>query len=141
MATQCNEAKLIFHDLDSDLDSREVVGRFDGGEITSDAGAVLLREVEKRTRVLGRMSECFEDGRDPDRIEHTVESLVNPHGLARLVEAQHPPGQGEGVELAPVHAPVALLGRGAVMTHPGAFQSSAASAAKVSGPLPLTVNR
>ena len=53
MATQCSEGKLIFHGLDS----REVVGRFDGGEITSDAGAVLLREVEKRTGILGRMSE------------------------------------------------------------------------------------
>ena len=72
MATQCTEGKLTFHDLDS----RGVVGRFDGGEITSDAGAVVLREVEKRTRVLRRMSECFEDGRDPERIEHTVESLV-----------------------------------------------------------------
>ena len=72
MTTHCNEAKLRFHDLDS----REVAGRFDGGEITSDAGAVLLREVEKRTRVLRRMSECFEDHRDPERIEHTVESLV-----------------------------------------------------------------
>ena len=72
MTTQCNETKLIFHDLDS----HEVVGRFDGGEITSDAGAVLLREVEKRTRVLGRISECFADHRDPERIEHTVESLV-----------------------------------------------------------------
>ena len=45
MATQCNAEKLAFHELDS----REVVGRFDGGEITSDAGGVLLREVEKRT--------------------------------------------------------------------------------------------
>ena len=33
MATQCNAEKLAFHELDS----REVVGRFDGGEITSDA--------------------------------------------------------------------------------------------------------
>ena len=72
MGTQCSEGKLIFHDLDS----REVVARFDGGEITSDAGAVLLREVEKRTGILGRMSECFEDHRDPERIEHKVESLV-----------------------------------------------------------------
>ena len=72
MTTQCIEGKLMFHDLGS----REVVARFDGGEITSDAGAVLLREVEKRTGVLGRMSECFEDHRDPERIEHTVESLV-----------------------------------------------------------------
>ena len=72
MTTQCSEGKLIFHELDS----REVVGRFDGGEIPSDAGAVLLRKVEKRSRILGRMSECFEDHRDPERIEHTVESLV-----------------------------------------------------------------
>ena len=72
MATQCNAEKLAFHELDS----REVVGRFDGGEITSDAGGILLREVEKRTGLLGRMSECFEDHRDPERIEHTVESLV-----------------------------------------------------------------
>ena len=72
MTTQCTEEKLIFHDLDS----REVVGRFDGGEITSDAGAIVLREVQKRTGILGRMSECFEDHRDPQRIEHTVESLV-----------------------------------------------------------------
>ena len=72
MTTQCNATKLTFHELDS----REVVGRFDGGEITSDAGGVLLREVEKRTRILGRMSECFDDHRDPERIEHSVESLV-----------------------------------------------------------------
>ena len=77
MKTQCSEGKLIFHDLDS----REVVARFDGGEITSDAGAVLLREVEKRTGILGRMSECFEDHRDPQRIEHTVESLVKQRGM------------------------------------------------------------
>ena len=65
MTTQCTETKLMFHDLDS----RDVVGRFDGGEITSDAGAILLREVEKRTGILVRMSECFEDHRDPERIE------------------------------------------------------------------------
>ena len=72
MTTQCNATKLTFQELDS----REVVGRFDGGEITSDAGGVLLREVEKRTRILGRMSECFDDHRAPERIEHTMESLV-----------------------------------------------------------------
>ena len=46
MTTQCNATKLTFHELGS----REVVGRFDGGEITSDVGGLLLREVEKRTR-------------------------------------------------------------------------------------------
>ena len=41
MTTQCNATKLTFHELNF----REVVGRFDGGEITSDAGGLLLREV------------------------------------------------------------------------------------------------
>ena len=77
MTTQCNESKLEFHELDS----REVEARFDGGEITSDAGGILLREVEKRTRISGRMSECFADHRDPERIEHTVESLVKQRVL------------------------------------------------------------
>ena len=44
------------------------MGRFDGGEITSDAGGILLREVEQRTRILGRLSECFAAGLDSARI-------------------------------------------------------------------------
>ena len=48
MTAQCNATKLIFHELKT----RGVVGRFDGGEITSDAGGMLLREVEKRTGIL-----------------------------------------------------------------------------------------
>ncbi len=57
------------------------MGRFDGGEITSDAGGVLLREVEQRTRILGRLSECFTDYRDPDRVEHPVEALIKQRVL------------------------------------------------------------
>ena len=72
MTAECTRTKLRFQDLDG----RDVVGRFDGGEITSDAGGVLLREVEQRTRILGRLSECFTDHRDPDRIEHSVEALT-----------------------------------------------------------------
>ena len=51
MKTECSEGKLIFHDLDS----REVVARFDGGEATSDADAVLLRKIKNCTAKLGRM--------------------------------------------------------------------------------------
>ena len=72
MSTECTRTKLMFQRLDG----REVVGRVDGGEITSDAGGILLREVEQRTRILGRVSECFTDHRDPDRIEHSVEALI-----------------------------------------------------------------
>ena len=77
MTTECTRTKLLFQGLDG----REVVGRFDGGEITSDAGGVLLREVEQRTRILGRLSQCFTDYRDPDRIEHPVEGLIKQRVL------------------------------------------------------------
>jgi hypothetical protein len=53
-----------------------VVGRFDGGAITSDAGGLLLREVEKRTGILERFAGCFRDYRKEEQIEHTVKELV-----------------------------------------------------------------
>ena len=77
MTAECTRTKLRFQGLDG----RDVVGRFDGGEITSDAGGVLLREVEHRTRILGRLSECFTDYRDPDRVEHPVEALIKQRVL------------------------------------------------------------
>ena len=77
MNAECTRTKLRFQGLDG----RDVVGRFDGGEITSDGGGVLLREVEHRTRILGRLSECFTDHRDPDRIEHSVEALIKQRVL------------------------------------------------------------
>jgi len=53
-----------------------VIGNFDGGRITSDAGGLLLREVEKRIRIIGRFAKCFTDYRQAARIEHSVEELV-----------------------------------------------------------------
>lgn len=55
---------------------REVVARFDGGHVTSDGGALLLRQVEQQTGILRRLAACFTDQRDPLRIEHTVEQLI-----------------------------------------------------------------
>ena len=55
---------------------RRIVGRFDGGTLSSDAGALLLRDVEERTGLLAKVSRCFTDYRDPRRIEHSVEDLV-----------------------------------------------------------------
>ncbi len=55
---------------------REVVARFDGGAITSDAGGLLLREVEDRSAIIGRFARGFVDHRDPELIEHTVEELI-----------------------------------------------------------------
>jgi hypothetical protein len=53
-----------------------VVAAFDGGTVTSDAGGLLLREVEKATGLIERFSECFVDRRDPRRIEHSVREMV-----------------------------------------------------------------
>jgi hypothetical protein len=66
------------------LGSRQVTARFDGGRITTEGGALLLREVARKTGLLRRFSECFRDHRDPERIEHTVEELVSQrvYGLA-----------------------------------------------------------
>src|SRR5512136_3411907 len=80
METECTPAQLEFHALGQ----REVVGKFDGGNITSDAGGLLLRETEKRTGILAGFAKCFEDLRDRDLIEHSVTELVSQrvYGLA-----------------------------------------------------------
>lgn len=72
MKTECSKVQLAFHSLNR----RQVIGQFDGGEISSDGGGVLLREVEKRTQALQRLSQCFTDHRDPERIEHSLETLI-----------------------------------------------------------------
>ena len=45
--------------------------------ISSDGGALLLREVDRRIKLLPRLAACFEDRRDPRRIEHRVDELVS----------------------------------------------------------------
>ena len=80
MLTECNPRQLEFQGLGV----RKVVADFSGGRVTSDAGGLLIREVAEGTRVLKRFSECFEDYRDPDLIEHTVAELVSQrvYGIA-----------------------------------------------------------
>jgi hypothetical protein len=58
------------------LGRRDVLADFDGGAISSDGGALLLRETERLTGILHQFAACFDDHRDPDRIEHTVGELV-----------------------------------------------------------------
>lgn len=70
--TQCNQESFEFQAHFS----RRVVARFDGGTMTSDAGAVLLRETDRRLDLLPRLAACFEDHRQPWLISHTVPELV-----------------------------------------------------------------
>lgn len=72
MTTECNQNSFAFHPLGR----RQVIGRFDGGSITSDGGALLLRETERATGILAQFAACFTDHRSPLLIEHTVEQLI-----------------------------------------------------------------
>ena len=72
MRTECKQATFEFHGLFQ----RKVKARFDGGKMTSDAGVLLLREVEKRTGLIAGLET---DHRDPRLIEHSV--IVGPADL------------------------------------------------------------
>jgi Transposase DDE domain group 1 len=78
--TQCIPQRVEYQGLSR----RRIVGNFQGGLITSDAGALLLREVEHRSGILRRVSACFTDTRDVGRIEHPVKDLLAQriYGLA-----------------------------------------------------------
>jgi Transposase DDE domain group 1 len=64
--------------------SRDVVARFDGGTISSDGGSLLLRQTDQRLNLLARFGSCFLDGREQDRIEHSILEMVSQrvYGLA-----------------------------------------------------------
>lgn len=71
--TDCNQKEFEFQGLKN----RKIIGSFNGGTITSDAGSLLLREVEMRTGILEGFSGCFKDHRQEGAIEHTVPELVS----------------------------------------------------------------
>jgi Transposase DDE domain group 1 len=58
------------------VDRRGVVAGFDGGAITSDAGALLLRATDRAIGLIGRFAACFIDRRRPELVEHLVTTLV-----------------------------------------------------------------
>lgn len=66
------------------LGGRDLVWHFDGGDITSDGGALLLKELEQRTGIVRRFAACFTDYRRPDLIEHPLLDLIRQRvfGLA-----------------------------------------------------------
>ena len=78
--TECNQSRFGFEASGS----REIVARFDGGTISSDGGAFLLRQADKRLNLLPRMAECFLDGRNQDKVEHSVLEMLSQrvYGLA-----------------------------------------------------------
>lgn len=72
MKTQCKQETFLFQTQNR----RELVAHFNGGNITSDAGGLLLQQTERITAIIRRFAACFTDHRDPELIEHSVEELV-----------------------------------------------------------------
>jgi len=72
MPTQCNAEQLQF----SCVERRRVVAAFDGGMVSSDAGALLLGRTDAAIGLLDRLAGCFIDEHDPGLIEHPVRTLV-----------------------------------------------------------------
>jgi hypothetical protein len=61
---------------------KRVIAAFDGGRLTSDGGVVLLAAAERRIGVAARLAALFPDGRDPQRVTHSVEDIVRARMLA-----------------------------------------------------------
>jgi len=76
--TDCTRKQMDFQRLGR----REVVARFDGGRISSDAGGLLVRECERATGIVRRFAQCFRDYRAPERIEHPLEQLLGQRVFA-----------------------------------------------------------
>lgn len=72
MSTECNASYLDF----SMLGARQILADFDGGDISSDAGALLLRKTEQVTAIIQQFAACFTDHRNPRLIEHSATELV-----------------------------------------------------------------
>jgi len=80
MPTQCSAEQLEF----AGVEGRKIVAAFDGGTVSSDAGALLLGRTDTAIGLLDRMAKCFVDERNPDLIEHSVRTLIGQRvfGLA-----------------------------------------------------------
>ncbi len=72
MKTECSSQRLLFQAHGT----REVVAAFDGGAITSDAGGLLLREVDERFGILKSFAPAFTDYRDPELVEFSTLELL-----------------------------------------------------------------
>ena len=73
MQTDCISDHLDFEGFDG----RRVVAAFDGGAITSDAGALLLRHTDKAIGLFDRVAACFSDQRNPGLVVHSLRTLVS----------------------------------------------------------------
>jgi hypothetical protein len=71
-ATDCNDQPLLFQDLGS----RQVVADFSGGTLSTDGGALLLRQADHRLGLARALAACFDDQRDLRFVDHQLAQLL-----------------------------------------------------------------
>ena len=78
--TECNQETFAF----TAHFSRRVEAGFTAGQVSSDGGALLLREADRKINLLGRLAACFSDGRSPLLVKHQLTEMLAQriYGLA-----------------------------------------------------------
>src|SRR5271168_381646 len=78
--TECSQEAFAF----ASHFSRRVEAGFTAGQVCTDGGSLLLREVERRINLLGRLAGCFRDGRRPLLVKHRLVEMLSQriYGLA-----------------------------------------------------------
>src|SRR5438067_12569319 len=81
MPTECSAERFDF----GVVEGRAVEAAFDGGLVTSDAGALILGATDRAINLVGRLADCFRDHSRQDMIEHAVRTLIVPQvfGISR----------------------------------------------------------
>ena len=70
--TECNQESFTF----TAHFSRRVEAEFTAGRVSSDGGALLLREADRKINLLGRLASCFSDGRAPLLVKHRLSEML-----------------------------------------------------------------
>ena len=85
MPTECSPARFEF----PPVAGRRVEASFDGGAITSDAGALLLGQTDRAVRLIEQFAGAITDRRTPELVEHRVETLAMQRVFGIALGYQH----------------------------------------------------
>ena len=55
---------------------KAVIARFDGGQLSSEGGLLVLREVERRLGLADRLAACLKDRRAPEKVVHRLAEII-----------------------------------------------------------------
>jgi hypothetical protein len=111
--TDCNSQPIRF----TPLGRRSLLADFDGGRITSDAGALLLREVAGRSKLFTRMAACVPDPREPSMIEHDQQTMLAQRVLG-IACGWEDLNDHHGLRIDPLMQVASESRRGASVAHP-----------------------